>query len=126
MRHLLTCLLTIALCLRFMIPAGFMPVAAANPDSGLFAVVICTGSGPVTQLLDEEGKPLPDLPEQGDYGACAYGAAVTAPVPTLTSYVPSAPLFREAELVQGTHAAPWRVSRHELPEPARGPPLHIS
>lgn len=123
MRQTLTNLLVIALCLRFMLPAGFMPVAGA--DSGIFTVVICTGSGPVTQVVGEDGKPQ-QAPSQGDYGACSFAAASAAPIPSIKDRLAAPPPLTETELLRTSLLEHGFISRHELPTPARGPPALIS
>ncbi len=68
--------LLLALVLRALIPAGFMPDLGAMAD-GSFKVVICSAAGTKLVTLDAEGNPLPDTATQHDGEACAFSGMAT-------------------------------------------------
>lgn len=65
-----------ALLLRFLIPAGFMPVVT---DQG-FAITICTGQGPVVLDLDDKGHKSPDVSAHQICAFAGIGALALAPM----------------------------------------------
>ncbi len=116
-------LATLAIALKIMIPAGFMP--GIEPRDGLgFAIVLCTGDGArmvdpghgLDGHQDERGKPAHDVP----CPFAAQGAAVPPPVVaavgeavTVAYLEPIAPPARAIAPGRGL-AAP--------PPPPTGPP----
>lgn len=115
--RLLACLLfAAALAMRVLVPAGFMPAAA-----GGIAVEICSGSGPMTMMLELPG--VPGKAEHKTDSPCAFSAL-------------SAPGLAGADPIQLAIAlalilttalffapvAPVRRVAHLRP-PLRGPPL---
>ena len=61
-----------AIMLRAFVPAGWMP-NIGGPASGV-PIVICSGSGAQTVLVDPDGKPVqPANPT--DHGVCAFAAS---------------------------------------------------
>ena len=72
----LCCLLLAALVAQGLVPAGFMPAAGA--DGGMVAVVICTGTGPATILMD--AAMMPDKDDDGHGGNAAAPTCAFAPV----------------------------------------------
>jgi len=119
-------LATLAIALKIMIPAGFMP--GVDQSGGLpFALVICTGDGlkvvdqlPASQKTDEHGgKSAHDAP----CPFAAQGAATPAPAmivvaqAQLVAYAePLTPVARTAAPGRGL-AAP--------PPPPTGPPIAL-
>lgn len=110
----------IALCLRALVPVGFMPVWDQAND-GAFAVVICTSSGPV------------QLPPDGsdDFDQPVHGKAATCPYHVVTSDVLTPDLSAKVQTVAwpALHYSVLRnqvtvLHRGGLPKPARGPPQH--
>lgn len=54
----LSCLILAALVAQGLVPAGFMPTVRA--DSGKIEIVICTGTGPATIMMDAHMVPGAD------------------------------------------------------------------
>ena len=72
--------LTLALfALRALVPVGYMPDLGAARD-GQVRVVLCTGYGSKSVLVDESGAPVEDQGEakRGGAGDCPFGAAPAA------------------------------------------------
>lgn len=76
-------LLLLALMLRALIPAGFMPTQDAD---GKVAVVICTGTGSTTIMMDAHTVPRPasdDAPAHDDAAkqSCPYALVLAFALP---------------------------------------------
>ena len=114
-------LLGLALVLRVLVPAGWMP--SAGP--GGLAVTICTGGTMEAAWVDTEGKLHKQPPGQGSDPHCAFaglGAPILGgdlpPVVTLALGTDQAPLATRALAAIGQGlAAP--------PPPATGPPATV-
>jgi len=105
--------LLVILAARALIPAGYMP-DFRSLSKGTLSVVICTGSGLKTVLLDQDGKPLPTHDQSDRHHPCAFTglAAVTA-----TNFVPFA-------FAQGLNASTVVWFEIDAPTLRRvGPPL---
>lgn len=119
--RLIKLLCAIALAVNALIPAGFMLTRAQGSDG--ITVVICTGSGPQTILIDSDGQQVPDNQKSGNK-RCDYatsGALALADDP---------PLRLAAEVLYAAIA--YRVERQVFratPKPgalsARGPPVEL-
>ena len=109
--------LTLALfALRALVPVGYMPDFAAAAD-GQVRIVICTGFGSKSILVDEAGNPVADQDDsQPGYGDCPFGTASGAAF--LTPEPAVAPVH--AGLAKG-FVPP--AGAQALPPPAQGPPL---
>lgn len=110
--------LTLALfALRALVPVGYMPDLGAARD-GQVRVVLCTGYGSKSVLVDESGAPVEDQDEakHGAAGDCPFGAA---PAAALIGAEPAAALaipdLKQASLAPGDASV--------LLPPAQGPPL---
>jgi hypothetical protein len=120
-RSLLTVMLAIVFTMRSLVTVGFMLAPSSAAADGALTVVICTSSGPATLVLDKDGQPVPQKPTSGSEQSCPYQAS--APIAVLAVpeqvYLPAGEVERapRPECVQSLRA------RHELPAPARGPPL---
>ena len=113
-------LAALALAVRVLVPAGYMPA-----DGKGLQITLCTGDGMVTAWVDEQGnlhkgEKAPD--GKGDHPCAFTGVAALAQadspadaleLPALASHVPSARI---------THAAPGR-GLAAPPPPQTGPPL---
>lgn len=124
MRRIVALLLLFALSLRALVPVGFMPGQAAASDGGL-TLVICTSTGVVQldKLNDEPG--VPHAPGETASDACAFGVLSSdhaMPAPHLAS------LDVDAAGPSVTHLPNGLVDGAFLrqPNPARGPPHHLS
>ncbi|MCK5909281.1 MAG: hypothetical protein KAG62_04970 [Caulobacter sp.] len=116
----------LAVTLKIMVPAGFMP--DAQPRNGLpFALVLCTGDG---AKLVQPGETLAGHSDKDDKSAhdapCPFasqGAAAPPPSPftaTKIAFVAYAPI----EPTRVIHLAPGR-GLAAPPLPARGPPSQL-
>lgn len=109
--------LTLALfALRALVPVGYMPDLAAAGD-GQVRIVICTGYGSKSILVDETGAPADDRgTSQPGHGDCPFGtasgAAFLAPEPALA---PLHPVLAQGFLPP--------AGAQSLTPPAQGPPL---
>jgi len=75
-------LLLVALFVRALVPAGFMPAVAAQ-GHGL-TLVICSGSGGLqTITVDEEGKKLPAKSGKTSHEPCAFSGHLGIAAPSL-------------------------------------------
>jgi len=114
--RLLACLLfAAALAMRVLVPAGFMPAA-----SGEIAVEICSGSGPMTMVMELPGSP--DKAEHKPDSPCAFSALAA---PGLAGADPvqlaiALALILAMALFLAPVARVRRVAR--LRPPLRGPP----
>ena len=122
-RNLAAALIVLALAVRVVIPAGYMP----SSERG-FALTICAGMDTQTVWMDKSGKLHKEDPAKGksvEHQPCAFaGAAMAgdAPAPELhVALAPVAlatPVFAERGVAVGRGlAAP--------PPPAIGPPSFI-
>ncbi len=122
-RNFAAALIVLALALRIMVPAGFMPSAERS-----FALTICTGMDIQTVWMDKSGTLHKEDPSKGksvEHQPCAFAGAATAA--DITSAVPQiamapvalpTPSFTKSEVSVGAGlAAP--------PPPAIGPPSFI-
>ena len=120
-RLVLLQLALVAMVLRALIPAGWMP-AAGGQGTGL---VICTGQGLVTIQLGPDGKPLPAQPGDQDqshhHDVCPFAAAGHLAPPALTAGL-SLPLAVVAGAAPPVPQGIGRnLARHSLASP-RAPP----
>jgi hypothetical protein len=60
----------LAMTLRALVPAGWMPVAGSSP------LILCTIEGRAHIAIDSEGQPLKQTSDQGsEHQLCPFGAA---------------------------------------------------
>ncbi|MEP4978123.1 hypothetical protein [Ascidiaceihabitans sp.] len=103
-------------CACFLAAASLAPGTMPQAQYGGFTVVLCTGDGPVTMTLDENGDPIEAQHAPCDWSAQVIAADVPlhAPLATparLTAFVPN---------LEAPHV-PVRFALVQ-PNPARGPP----
>ena len=120
-------LATLAIALRIMIPAGFM--TAPEPRNGApFALVLCTGQGPLVvpsgERLSHHDKAPTD--KSGHDAPCPFANhGVAAPAPSALSVAKvQFVAFTPAPPVRVAHLAPGR-GLAAPPLPARGPPSQL-
>ena len=116
-------LATLAIALRIMIPAGFMPGMEAT--NGLpFALVLCTGQGPMVvqpgDVLGHQKAPA-DKPAHDDPCPFAGHGVATPPPSSVVVAKIEFVAYRPAAPARVTHLAPGR-GLAAPPMPARGPP----
>lgn len=117
-------LAVLALALKILVPAGFM--TATEPRNGSpFALVLCTGQGPLViqpgEALDHRDKAPADKPSHDE--PCpfsAQGAAAPPPSGLVIAKIAFV-AYRPAPPARVTHLAPGR-GLTAPPLPARGPP----
>ncbi len=74
MRGWLNLLIAVVFAVRSLVPVGFM--LAASPDhGGRLSIVICTGHGPQSLILDDKGVPVPAKAPAADKAQCPYAPA---------------------------------------------------
>jgi hypothetical protein len=123
-RQLWLTLAMLAVGLKVLVPAGFMPDARSNALP--FAVVLCTGQGMVTlqpgETLSRDGVPE-KAPIQAPHQPCVFaGHGLAAPPPALLDHALADPVgFREPPPLRLIDLTPARVPTGP-PLPARGPP----
>jgi hypothetical protein len=111
-------LILILFALRAVVPVGYMPDLGAL-EHGQVRIVVCTGAGFKSLLVDEAGRPV-DAQESGTSqhaGAdCPFGTAAAKAflAPTLVAAL-ALPTYEQHILLPGSGVA--------LLPPAQGPPL---
>ena len=90
-RNFAAALIVLALALRIMVPAGFMPSTERS-----FALTICTGMDTQTVWMDKSGTLQKEDPSKGksvEHQPCAFaGAAIAADFLSSVSQVAMAPV----------------------------------
>lgn len=121
--YLLKIVCALALVVNALIPAGFMLARAQGGEQ--ITIVICTGYGPQTAVVDGDGDQIPAKQQQSDGKRCDF-----APAGAL-AYADDAPFHLVAEVRYA--AVTYRVTREvyrAAPKPgaasARGPPAAAS
>jgi len=121
-RHLLL-LIGIAFALRSLLPVGFMlsasPVAGAMPE-----IVICTGHGPQSWVLDENGVPRPAKSTADEKTTCPFAPAGVATAHVETQYLLSHTV-RYASVTYAITAEIFRATPKPGAHSARGPPTFL-
>lgn len=120
-RHLVLALFALALAVRMLVPAGWMPSA----QGGRATISLCTGAGMVEGWVDADGKIHKSAPDKGSKNsapcvfallALGFSAAALGFALARVFDRSNAVLFARRGLAIGRGlAAP--------PPPARGPPL---
>jgi len=63
--------MVLALFVRSLVPVGFM-VAPVSAEAQGLTVVICTGHGPESRVLDHDGKPVQQDKRVGGAATCPF------------------------------------------------------
>lgn len=119
-RRALIAFAALALALKIVFPAGFMPgTNFAQP------IMICSGQGPVVMMMtvDEGGKPQPAKAHTSHDHSCPFaghGAAPLAPEP-VGSIASATRIAAVAEVVPTPSLAPGR-GMAAPPPPSHAPP----
>lgn len=116
-RHLASWLMLLALLVRGLVPAGFMPDVGALRH-GVYAITICTGTSQQNVIIDQDGNTV-DRDGQGSPGGDHPGE-----VPCLFAVAAqiAAVLFLAVALVLlALERAGWRLPAAELWRIARPP-----
>ena len=110
----------LGLCLRLMVPVGWMPVASANG----VVFTLCSGDGGQQVLIDKHGTPV--MPDGGPgQGHCAFSGTGTPALPDVPPAV-ALQIFLFF-IAMGFAATPrlWIAASKRLRPPLRGPPLRV-
>ena len=109
--------LTLALfALRALLPVGYMPDVGAAAD-GQVRIVLCTGFGSKTVLVDAAGKPVEDADtDTPGHDDCPFGTA------TASAFLPPTPAVAPVRTVSAQDFLAPGESR-AMPPPAQGPPV---
>ncbi|MFM2042913.1 MAG: hypothetical protein RLY86_1489 [Pseudomonadota bacterium] len=116
-------ILLVVMFVRALIPAGFMPDAEAASRGG-FALVICTGMGERTILVDADGLPLQES-DPGNTGIppsplCAFAGLPLALVPLLILLL--AVIWPGSPMMPRRGSLPAQPGCRHNDHPARAPP----
>lgn len=113
-------LLALALAVRVLVPAGWMPAASAQG----FAITLCSVSGAETVWVDRDGKLHKQAPKTSGDQHCAF-AGLAAPLTGSDTPVLTAPFAHEDRAaIQSLPASPGQ-GLAAPPPPATGPPAYI-
>ncbi|HUO12451.1 MAG TPA: DUF2946 family protein [Caulobacteraceae bacterium] len=110
----------LALVFAILVPPGFMPTSEASGPG--FAIVICTGHGPLQLDPSSDHKAPPGKSKAGT--ACPFAANVTPPVLPDIAFGARPAAFGVVTLAAVSHQAPGR-GLAAPPPPATGPPSLI-
>jgi hypothetical protein len=124
MVRLLNLLILLMFAARSVLPAGVM-LAAGPGQAAPVQIVICTGHGLQTLVLDEQGVPRPSTPSAGDKTTCPFapiGAVTTAD----DAPRPLALTVRYAAITFAITAELFREVPKAGPNSARGPPIFLT
>lgn len=119
----LSCLmiLLLAVTVRCLIPAGFMPGQAKD---GVFSIVICTAMGTETILVDAGNNPVSDHGDGGNPLDCPFAPVLAQGLVKDAPPVPASPVAYQAV----AYAAVPALRLKALPAfyAAQGPPAPFS
>jgi len=110
----------VAILLRALLPAGWMP----NPSGAAGTpLVVCTMDGPGHMMAeDKPAKPQHDRNGDHDHQVCPFAAAPHLVTPAIASALPLPSMVASTVLQFATFNAAERALRH-TPQSPRAPPL---
>lgn len=118
-RVFLYALIFLALIVRGLVPAGFMPAQ----EGGKARIVICTASGPAAVMVDAGKVPSKDSGKKGHPGnlSCPYAPVLAQNAPATPETALPADRYADArDFLSATPAPPALFPKPWL---SRGPPL---
>ncbi len=123
MRRYLNLLIGLAFAVRSLLPVGFM--LTASPEAGgALQIVICTGHGPQSWVLDDKGVPHPAKTTADEKSTCPYApvgaVAVDQASPQLLSHT-----VRYAAIEYAIATEIFRATPKPGAHSARGPPVSL-
>ncbi len=123
MRRYVNLLIGLAFAVRSLLPVGFM--LAVTPDhGGMPQIVICTGHGPQSWVLDEKGVPHPSKSTADDKNTCPYApvgaASIDHDAPHLLTHT-----VRYASVTYAIATELFRATPKPGAQSARGPPASL-
>lgn len=115
-------LIALALLVRVMIPAGYMPAAGQG-----FAITLCTGTGTVSAWMDEDGnvhkgKPADSKP---DHPCTFAGFSAALDMPDLGGGMPDPPSAFAGAFAANMPAVAIGWGLAAPPPPPTGPPASL-
>ncbi|HML31022.1 MAG TPA: hypothetical protein PKE16_19690 [Hyphomicrobium sp.] len=120
MRNYLILLIGLAFAVRSLLPMGFM-LTASPDDGGIPQIVICTGHGPQSWVLDDKGVPHPAKSSADQQTTCPYAPAGAVAVgheaPQLLAHT-----VRYAAVTYALTSEIFRATPKPGTQYARGPP----
>ncbi|MBV9510334.1 MAG: hypothetical protein JO303_08655 [Caulobacteraceae bacterium] len=116
----MTALAFLALAFAIVVPPGFMP--ANRADGQGFAIVVCTGHGPLQLGQSSDHKAPPGKSKAG--AACLFAANVTSPLLPVLVVGARPATFGVVTAAAVSQQAPGR-GLAAPPPPATGPPVLI-
>lgn len=118
------CLLAMAVTIRALVPAGYMP----DERAGVFELVVCSADGRLqTVSVDAEGRPVDDAGDHADrMEVCAFAGFTHAPAPDEPVVGGGAADWRPAPTVVAAVGSPLSPEGLGAPPSARGPPPHMT
>lgn len=120
MRNYLILLVGLAFAVRSLLPVGFM-LTASPDDGGYPQIVICTGHGPQSWVLDDKGRPHPAKSSADQMTTCPYApvgaVAVGHEAPQLLTHA-----VRYAAVTYALTTNIFRATPKPGTQSARGPP----
>ena len=123
MRGLLNLLVGFAFVVRSLLPVGFMLAVPPAPAAAV-EIVICTGHGPQSLTLDDQGVPVPAKAPMAGKNICPYAAAGAVAVghaaPHLLAHV-----VRDAAVSYRITTEIFQATPKPGAQSARGPPTTL-
>lgn len=108
----------LALCVRVLIPTGFMPAASVHG----IVIQLCSDAGGKTLLVDVKSRTPEEKPRTTD-GACAFAAGLGHGLTAPLALAHDLPVFHVAAVALGGAIADLTVHRLAAPPPpSQGPP----
>ena len=123
-QHLMLTLMVIALAVRMVLPAGWMPSVA----NGQATITLCTGAGMVEAWVDADGKLHKEAPVKKHVGdqPCAFaGVGAATDVPAFASIALALPFIAQPALAFAFNNVAIGLGLAAPPPPAIGPPSLI-
>lgn len=121
--HVALGLVALALLLRILVPAGWMPAASGSG----YAITLCTGMGSVSAWVDAEGKVHKEKPADASTGhPCVFsGFSAAIDLPVLDGGAIAHPLHVGTLLLPLATAVAIGRGLAAPPPPSTGPPASL-
>jgi len=122
MGRIVNLLICMAFAVRSLLPVGFMLAASTDHDGGL-QIVICTGHGPQSWVVDDKGMPHP-AKSPSDRTICPYAPVGAVNVDSSAPHL-LAHTVRYASVAYAITTEIFRATPKPRAQSARGPPLSL-
>jgi hypothetical protein len=123
MRGLLNLLVGFAFVVRSLLPVGFMLAVPPAPAAAV-EIVICTGHGPQSLTLDDQGVPVPAKAPMAGKNICPYAAAGAVAVDHAAPHL-LAHVVRYAAVSYRITTEIFQATPKPGAQSARGPPTTL-